>query len=270
MKVSIVTISFNQGPFLERALRSVIEQDYEDVEYIVVDPGSTDGSKDIIERYWAHISKVIYEPDEGPADGLNKGLQQATGEVFGYINADDAYLPGTLSKAVRAFQLDRNVDVVYAHGFIIDHTGSIVRRFRSDKFNLWRSVYGGVCVMQQSTFFRRRAVQESGAFNTANRTCWDGELLLDLALAGKRLKLINDYWSVFTIHPGSISGSGRLAGEYLADQKRLFTKVVGREPRRIDMSLCVAARLGKWLASPMTPLLRAFETLAGPPSARLL
>ena len=93
MRVSIVTISFNQAEFLERAIRSVIEQDYPDVEYIVVDPGSTDGSREIIEKYRSRISKVILEPDTGPANGLNKGFAAATGEIFGYINADDAFLP---------------------------------------------------------------------------------------------------------------------------------------------------------------------------------
>ena len=101
-RVSIVTISFNQAAFLERAIRSVVEQNYPLVEYIVVDPGSTDGSRDIIEKYRSRISKIIYEKDSGPANGLNKGFEAASGEIFGYINADDAYLPGALSKAVAA------------------------------------------------------------------------------------------------------------------------------------------------------------------------
>src|SRR6202171_6644991 len=101
-RVSIVTISFNQAPFLERAIRSVVEQDYPDIEYIVVDPGSTDGSRDIIERYRSRISQVIYEPDHGPADGLNKGFASATGDIFGSINADDAFLPGAVRGGVTA------------------------------------------------------------------------------------------------------------------------------------------------------------------------
>ena len=84
MKFSIVTISYNQAQFLEQAIRSVIEQDYPDVEYIVVDPGSTDGSREIIERYRDRIDRIIFEPDKGPADGLNKGFAQATGDVFGF------------------------------------------------------------------------------------------------------------------------------------------------------------------------------------------
>src|SRR5271170_7307769 len=103
-RVSIVTVSFNQASFLERAIRSVLEQDYPDIEYIVVDPGSTDGSRDIIDRYRSQISKIILEPDTGPANGLNKGFAAASGNIFGYINADDAYLPGAIAKAVSAFR----------------------------------------------------------------------------------------------------------------------------------------------------------------------
>ncbi len=78
MKVSVVTISYNQAEFLEQCIRSVIEQDYDDIEYIVVDPGSTDGSRDIIEKYHDYIDHIIFEPDCGPADGLNKGFAHAT------------------------------------------------------------------------------------------------------------------------------------------------------------------------------------------------
>jgi glycosyltransferase involved in cell wall biosynthesis len=108
-KVSIVTISYNQCAFLERAIQSVLAQNYPEVEYIVVDPGSTDGSRDIIERYRSRISKLILEPDKGPVDGLNKGFSVATGEIYGYLNADDEFLPGAIDKAMRAFASHRKL-----------------------------------------------------------------------------------------------------------------------------------------------------------------
>src|ERR1700761_7428026 len=113
MKVSIVTISFNQGAFLESAIRSVLEQDYGDIEYIVVDPGSTDGSREILERYRDRITKLILDPDDGPADGLNHGLAAATGEIFAYINADDMLLPGAVREAIGAFAKYPGADVIY-------------------------------------------------------------------------------------------------------------------------------------------------------------
>ena len=210
MRVSIVTISFNQAEFLERAIRSVIEQDYPDVEYIVVDPGSTDGSRDIIEKYRSRISKVILDPDSGPANGLNKGFAAASGEIFGYINADDAFLPGAISKGVAALRERPKADVVYGHCYIIDRQGQIVRRSRSVAFNLRLYAYGGVVIMQQSSFFRRRAFEKVGGFNEANRTCWDAELLMDMALNGCRLELVDDYWSSVRHLSGVDNGVGEI------------------------------------------------------------
>ena len=101
MKFSIVTISFNQAPYLETAIRSVLDQNYPDLEYIIVDPGSTDGSRDIIERFRSRFAKIIFEPDQGPGDGLNKGFAHATGDILGYLNSDDALLPGALNGAAQ-------------------------------------------------------------------------------------------------------------------------------------------------------------------------
>src|SRR5215212_920496 len=112
MKFSIVTISFNQVRFLEQAIYSVLEQDHPSVEYIVVDPGSTDGSREIIERYRDRIDKVVFEPDKGPADGLNKGFAHASGDVFGFPNSDDILEPGTLSGVARYFETHPEVDLV--------------------------------------------------------------------------------------------------------------------------------------------------------------
>lgn len=119
LRVTVVTLLFNQRPFLGRAMRSVLEQDYP-VEYIVVDPGSTDGSRDLIERYRARLARVVLEPDEGPADGLNKAFRLATGDVFVCVNADDALLPGAVASAVAAFERHPGAAAVYADGFFVD------------------------------------------------------------------------------------------------------------------------------------------------------
>src|SRR5262252_9768046 len=118
-KVSIVTISFNQSEFLERAIRSVLEQDYPNLEYIVVDPGSTDGSREIIDRYRSRIAKIVLEPDSGPADGLNKGFAHTTGDILGFLNSDDILFPGAITSAV-SFLKSKDVDVVSGHATVID------------------------------------------------------------------------------------------------------------------------------------------------------
>ena len=264
-KVSIVTISFNQARFLERAIRSVVEQDYPDVEYIVVDPGSTDGSREIIERYRSKISKAILDPDHGPANGLNKGFAAATGEIFAYINADDAFLPGAFQKAVSAFRAQPQADVIYGHSYIVDGDGKVVRRSRSVPFNLRGYAYGGVIVMQQSTFFRRRAYELAGGFNEANRITWDGELLVDMAMKGCRFAMVDDYWSIFAIYPGSITFTVKRNQLFKTNHARMFQIITGKSYDRTSSLLFSLARVEKWLRNPRIPMYRVIDKLTGGP-----
>lgn len=261
MKVSVATISFNQAQFLPRCLESVLRQDYADLEYIVVDPGSTDGSRKIIERYRDHLARIVFEPDDGPADGLNKALKLATGDLFAWINSDDALLPGAIAAAARAFMADPDADAVYGQGYIVDANGRIVRHFRSHAFDARRYLYGGVNVMQQATFVRRQALLDVGGFNAANRTCWDAELFVDLALAGKRMRCVRGYWGAFRVHESSITTSiwsGETAAAYVDDTSRLLERVIGRRPRRSDVVATTSARVGKWVRDPVGTALRIF------------
>lgn len=250
MKVSVVTVSLNQAKFLERAIRSVIGQDYHDIEYIVVDPGSTDGSRDIVERHRERIAKVVLEPDRGAPDGLNKGFAAATGEIFAYLNSDDAFLPGAIRAAVSAFERHPDADIVIGHGYVVDAGGRVVRRFRSAPFSRWRFAHGAAVVMQQSTFFRASAFRAAGGFNVRNRTCWDAELYLDMCLAGARSRIVEGYWSLFTIHPDSISGSRRRDDEYVLSSRRHFRRVMGRDRRPSDRVFSTLARIWRWLVDP--------------------
>jgi glycosyltransferase involved in cell wall biosynthesis len=242
MKISIVTISYNQKEFLRECIDSVLSQDYLDVEYIVVDPGSTDGSRELINSYADRIIRV-FERDHGPADGLNRGFAVATGDVFGFINSDDTLLPGALSAVARKFARG-NVDVVCGTGNIIDAHGATTRVIASSRMTPWLYVHGGVTVFQQGTFFSADAFRGVGGFNVENGTCWDGELLLDMALSGARFSTIPDRLATFRLHAGSISGSGRLVERYRNDCDRLFRKATGRDRRPLDGLADRAALLG--------------------------
>ncbi|MEJ7608899.1 MAG: glycosyltransferase [Bryobacteraceae bacterium] len=123
MKISLVTISFNQAPFLDQAIRSVVDQTGCDFEYIVVDPGSIDGSREIIESYSDRISRIIFAPDRGAADGLNKGFAEAHGEIFGFLNSDDV-LEG-VGRVTEYFGTHPDTDVVSGHSRIIDANGNV-------------------------------------------------------------------------------------------------------------------------------------------------
>jgi glycosyltransferase involved in cell wall biosynthesis len=232
-----VTLSFNQRAYLQEAMDSVVSQQYPALEYIVVDPGSTDGSRELIQSYSDRIAAMIFEPDRGAAEGLNKAFEKATGDIFGYLNADDYYLPGCFRAAAQAAQRFPGAGAVYGDGYKANAEGKVVRRIVSTSFSAKRFVYGGALVLQQSTFYRTDAFRSVGGFNTQNRTSWDAEILLDMALRSMQLVHVRGYWSVFRIHSESITGSQRLAQESRATHARYFRTVMGREKRALDQAL---------------------------------
>ncbi len=267
MKISLVTLSYNQGRFLESALRSVVEQQGVDLDYIVVDPGSSDDSRSIIERYRSQLSNTVFERDDGPADGLNRGFAKATGDIYGFLNADDMLQPGALARVAHAFEQHPEADVISGNGHIIDKQGLPVRRLYSDRFSLWGYLYGGVVLLQQSTFFRARAFEQAGGFNVENRTCWDGELWLDMALAGKRFQRVNGFWSGFRVYDGSITsdihGDTDRRRAYLRDRRRMFLKARGRLPGGLrDKGQRIAARVVKWGTNPVALSVRLASLLS--------
>lgn len=250
MKFSIVTISFNQVCFLEQTICSVIEQDYPDIEYIVVDPGSTDGSREIIERYRGRISKVIFDPDNGPADGLNKGFAVATGDIYGFLNSDDVLLPSTIQKAAEFFRQHPNLDVISGHSLILDAEGMIIRISHSDTFSLRGVAYGGCVIMQPSTFFKKEVYCLTGGFNIENRSNWDGELFVDMGLSGAKFGLVKDVWSVYRVHPNSVTGSKSLDTLIHLFGERIFKKIMGRDKQPFDNVLAIAYRIAKHIRNP--------------------
>ncbi|MGA7243126.1 MAG: glycosyltransferase family 2 protein [Terracidiphilus sp.] len=240
IKISIVTNAFNQGAYLATAMSSVLSQDWPDVEYLVVDPGSTDNTPEIIRAFQQEFPERIVHitgADSGPADGLNKAFARASGDLLGYLNADDFYLPGCFHAAVQAAKRSPEAAAIYADGYKANGEGKIVSRVVSTGFSARRFVFGGALVLQQSTFYRADAFRAIGGFNTRNRTSWDAELLLDMALRSMQLVHVPGYWSVFRIHAESITGSQRLAEESRLTHARYFKTVMGREPGPLDKVL---------------------------------
>lgn len=250
MKVSIVTISFNQRAYLERAILSILNQDYPDIEYIVVDPGSTDGSRDLIQHYSHAISRIIFEPDNGPADGLNKGFALASGEIFGFLNSDDVLLPGAVSKIANYFSLHPETDIVSGHAIVIDENDNHLRRTFSDRGSLVRVAYGAAITIQPSTFFRSEVFRSVGGFNTDNRTNWDGELFVDMRMRGAKSVVVPQFLSGYRLQPDSITSSKKLDAGIRAYHQRIFKKIMRREWRRADRLRAFLYRLLKYLYSP--------------------
>lgn len=226
LRISVVTVSFNQGAFLCECIESVLNQRYPNLEYIVVDPGSADESRAILGRYRDRVERLILEPDDGPADGLNKGFAAATGDIFGFLNADDRYLPGALDRAARFFTDHDGTDVVSGTIRQVDVEGRPrLRSMPADRFDLARYAAGVCLIGQQATFFRRSAFLKAGGFNPGNRINWDTELWVDLALAGARFAVVRDVLADFRLHAAGITGSRRHVARIRAEDRRIRAKL---------------------------------------------
>lgn len=253
-RISIVTLSFNQGRYLAEAIESIIGQGYPNLDYIVVDPGSKDDSRAIIARYADRIQTVILDPDNGPADGLNKGFAAATGEIFGYINADDLMLPGSLAAIASHFAGAPDLDMILGRGLLLDGEGRVKRRIQSSRIDLKALAHGAMTFVQQGHYFRRGAFARAGGFNIENRTCWDGELLVDMVLAGARSRSVPDRLGAFRLYGESITGSGRFAEQMKRDLDRLAHKVLGRPLGPEDVWTSRWYLLRRRLAHPLATL----------------
>jgi glycosyltransferase involved in cell wall biosynthesis len=250
LKFSIVTISFNQREFLERTIKSVIGQQGVEVEYIIVDPGSTDGSRDIIEAYRSHFAHVILEKDAGPADGLNKGFVLATGDVYGFLNSDDTLEPGALAEIATWLEEHADIGVVSGHAWITDRDDRLLRRAWSEPFERLSVAYGAAIQIQPSTFIRRAAYLATAGFNPKNRSNWDSELMVDLYLAGARFGIIEKFLSCYRLHEVSITNSGSLESQMKLWSDRKFVRLMGREPIGTDRFARLAFRVAKHARRP--------------------
>ncbi|MBI3738125.1 MAG: glycosyltransferase, partial [Chloroflexi bacterium] len=134
--VSIVTPSFNQSAYLEQTMKSVLEQDYRDLEYIVVDGGSIDGSVDIIKKYSSRLAFWTSERDRGQADAINKGMAHARGEILAWLNSDDYYLPGAISSAVKIFEQNPDVVLIYGDMLAVDARGQTINALKYQQLSL--------------------------------------------------------------------------------------------------------------------------------------
>jgi glycosyltransferase involved in cell wall biosynthesis len=197
--VSIVTPSYNQAPFLEETIRSVLDQDYPNLEYIIVDGGSTDGSLDIINRYADRLTWWVSEPDQGQTDALNKGLKQAHGDILAWLNSDDTYLPQAVSRAVSYLQVYPDTSMVYGDANLIDETGTVIGKFPARQTNYQRLRRGFVHIPQQAAFFRASLWRQVGPLDPTFYFAMDYDLWVRLARIAP-LQYVPELWANFRLH----------------------------------------------------------------------
>ena len=246
--------SLNQGAFIEEAIRSVLLQNYPNLQLIVADGGSTDGSVDTITTYRQQLDHWICEGDTGPANALNKGFKLATGDILGFLNADDLLLPGSLAKVVREFRKQPSADVVSGHGYLANASGKVGAPFVSDRWNLTRFAYDACVLVQAATFFRRTKFQQVGGFNEGNQTAWDMELWADLALAGATFHSFDEFLAVYRLHDASITCRPQLRQQRRQDARAVREKVKGRLETPRDRLYSIFQRLHKFSGHPLRTL----------------
>ncbi len=205
--VSVITPSFNQGRFIEETIQSVLSQDYPNIEYLVIDGGSTDNTLEILRKYDDKLTWVS-EPDKGQTDAINKGFKRARGEIICWLNSDDTYEPGAISKAVEYFLAHPDVMLVYGEGNEIDETGGLIQRFpATQEFDLWALIYIWDYILQPTTFFRKEIFDVIDLPDENLHWCMDWDLWIRI---GCRFKIayVDCVFANSRIYSATKTGSG--------------------------------------------------------------
>ncbi len=179
MKISVITASYNRRSTIEGAILSVLSQDWPNVEYVVVDGASTDGTQAVIEKYADRIGKYISEPDKGMYQAINKGIGLATGDVIGLVHSDDEfYSPDVLSRVAAKF-MQEELDILYADGIFVDegNTAKVVRNWISGKYSKKR-VKRGWLPLHPTVYVRREVFQKAGLYDESYRIAADSDWLV--------------------------------------------------------------------------------------------
>ena len=199
-RITVVTPSYNQARFIEATLLSVINQDYPNLEYIVIDGGSTDGSVEIIQRYADRLAYWASEPDHGQTDALLKGFARATGDILCYLCSDDLFERRTLHEVAEFFRVHPLVQAVYGDGVWIDVEGRPIRPKKEHPFSWFIWMYDHDYIPQPSTFWRRELYQKVGGLDPSFDLAMDADLFIRFAEVSP-LRHVARTWSRMRFYP---------------------------------------------------------------------
>ena len=219
-RISIVTPSFNQAQFLEETIRSVLLQGYPNLEYMIIDGGSTDNSVEIIQKYAPWLSYWVSEPDRGQAHAINKGFSQTTGDIVAWINSDDYYLPGTFATVAQHMKGDESYWVIGVIEFV-DKNNNIslisepARRPKESIDRCFRiNTSMDFHISQPGNFWAKKLLEEIGLLSEQYNYCMDLEWILRLLAMGYRPTLMTDKLARFRLHPTSKTVSSSWAFDF--------------------------------------------------------
>jgi glycosyltransferase involved in cell wall biosynthesis len=252
--VSIVTPSYNQAGYLEETLRSVLSQEYRQIEYIVVDGASSDGSREIIQRYADRLAWWVSEKDQGQTDAINKGFARATGQIFAWLNSDDTYEPHAVSRAVKFLLAHPEIGMVYADCNYINEHGQRIGRFPAAQTDLPRLRAGYVHIPQQTAFFRASLWQQIGPLDPSFYFAMDYDLWTRIAARSRIHYHAGQTWANFRLHSSgkSIASDERCWPEMLRvhyrDGGSFFAPIVAKYYLRKFLSPLLSWRRRRLLA----------------------
>lgn len=253
MKISIVTPSLNQARFIGRTIASVANQQGVDLEHVVVDGGSTDGTLDILRGLGTSV-RWVSEPDRGQSHAINKGIHDTDGEIVGWLNSDDVYLPGALRHVVKSFSSLPGVDVVYGMANHINEEGEPFEAYptRAWDFNLLRE---RCFICQPAAFLRRTALDRFGDLNEALHYCMDYEYWLRLGMGGAKFAYLERFLAESRMYPENKTLRDRVALHQEVND--MFRYLFGHVPDRWILAYAYVKLKSGALGSD-SPFLRPF------------
>lgn len=229
-RISIVTPSFNQGAYIERTIRSVLLQGYDNLEYALCDGGSTDGTMEIVDRYRNEFAWVKSAPDGGQSEAIAQGFSNSTGEIMGWLNSDDMLAPGALGAVVEAFAQHPDIDVVYSHRVAVGPDDRVLYYWILPPHSNYLMARWDL-IPQETCFWRRRVWDAAGGVDASYKFAMDYDLFTRFMAHG-RFKRLDRFLGAFRIHPQSKTSSqlhtlGATEAQRVRDARRLSLGLFG-------------------------------------------
>ena len=231
--VSVVTVVYNGARHLEQAILSVLNQGYDNIEYLVVDGGSSDGTMAIVERYGDRIDYFVSEPDRGIYDAMNKGIALACGDLVALLNADDYYEPGAVEAVVEQFLADPAAEILYGHKYVVQE-GLSLRYPSRASLDYWR----GMCFSHQAMFVARDAYSRFGPYDTTLRIAADYDFVVRTATGGARFRAVDAF--LVNYRDSGLSAQNQIAS--MLEGRRVLRRYVSFFSYRHFVSLTLLAK----------------------------
>lgn len=212
-KISVITPSFNQAAYLERTIRSVLDQGYPNIEYIIIDGGSTDASVDIIRKYADRLSFWVSEPDRGQAHAINKGLQRATGEWVAWQNSDDVFYPGAFAQLAQMAAKKPDADLIIGNMNLIDKDDGLLRDMKYVRPTYRSMLAEGMVLANQAAFWRRSLHQKIGYIDETLDCAFDYEWYLRILQSSRKACHVNAIWGGLRLHEDTKTSNRQITFE---------------------------------------------------------